>query len=99
LKAALITYGKQLSQSLGPKGIRVNCVSPGPTLFEGGNWSKIRDTRVELYEATKAKTALGRLGSAEDIAKTVVFLSSPASSYTTGVNVVVDGGYTKRVQF
>lgn len=98
LKAALVTYGKQLSQVLGPKGIRVNCVSPGPTIFEGGNWDKIKAARPELYEATKAKAVLGRLGSAEEIAKTVVFLASEAASYTTGVNVVVDGGYTKRVQ-
>lgn len=98
MKAALVTYGKQLSQVLGPKGIRVNCVSPGPTIFPGGNWSKIKEGRPELYEATKAKTALGRLGSAEDIAKTIVFLSSDGAAYTTGVNVVVDGGYTKRVQ-
>lgn len=98
LKAALITYGKQLSQVLGPKGIRVNCVSPGPTIFPGGNWSKIKEARPELYEATKAKAALGRLGSAEEIARTIVFLASEASAYTTGVNVVVDGGYTKRVQ-
>jgi NAD(P)-dependent dehydrogenase (short-subunit alcohol dehydrogenase family) len=36
---------------------------------------------------------------AEDVAKTLVFLASPASGFTTGTNVVVDGGYTKRVQF
>lgn len=99
LKAALITYGKQLSQAWGPKGIRVNMVSPGPIRFDGGNWSKIEAGMPDFYKATEAQMALGRLGSAEEVARTVVFLASPASSYTTGTNVVIDGGYTKRVQF
>jgi 3-oxoacyl-[acyl-carrier protein] reductase len=99
LKAALITYGKQLSQSLGPKGIRVNTVSPGPIFFSGGNWEKIRAAKPELFKAQVEKMALGRFGSAEEVARSVVFLASPASSYTTGANLVIDGGYTKRVQF
>ena len=45
------------------------------------------------------KMALGRFGTAEEVARSVVFLASPASSYTTGANLVIDGGYTKRVQF
>lgn len=99
LKAALITYGKQLSQAWGPKGIRVNIVSPGPIFFPGGNWSKIEAGMPEFYKGTEAQMALGRFGNAEEVARTVVFLSSPASSYTTGTNIVIDGGYTKRVQF
>lgn len=99
LKAALITYGKQLSQQLGPKGIRVNMVSPGPVVFPGGNWSKIKEGRPALYASTESSCVLGRLGAPEDVAKAVVFLASPASSYTTGTNLVIDGGYTKRVQF
>ena len=99
LKAALITYGKQLSQAWGPKGIRVNIVSPGPIKFPGGNWSKIEAGMPDFYKMTEAQMAMGRFGSAEEVARTVVFLSSPASSYTTGTNVIIDGGYTKRVQF
>jgi len=99
LKAALLTYGKQLSQAWGPKGIRVNMVSPGPIAFPGGNWSKIQAAHPGFYEATTKQCALGRLGDAAEVARTVVFLASPASSYTTGTNVVIDGGYTKRVQF
>jgi 3-oxoacyl-[acyl-carrier protein] reductase len=99
LKAALITYGKQLSQSLGPKRIRVNTVSPGPIFFPGGNWEKIRAAKPELFKNQVEKMALGRFGTAEEVARSVVFLASPASSYTTGANLVIDGGYTKRVQF
>ena len=99
LKAALITYGSQLSQALGPKGIRVNMVSPGPVEYPGGNWSKIKDAKREFYDSTVAEVPLGRLGAPDDVAKAVVFLASPASSYITGTNLIIDGGYTKRVQF
>ncbi|API59169.1 3-ketoacyl-ACP reductase [Tardibacter chloracetimidivorans] len=99
LKGALIVYAGQLSQALGPKGVRVNSVSPGPIKFPGGNWEAIKGAMPELYNATEAQFALGRWGGPEEVAKTIVFLASPASSYTTGTNVVVDGGYTKRVQF
>lgn len=99
LKGALIVYAGQLSQALGPKAIRVNCVSPGPIAFPGGNWEAIKGAMPELYDATEAQFALGRWGGPEEVAKTIVFLASPASSYTTGTNVVIDGGYTKRVQF
>ena len=99
LKGALIVYAGQLSQALGPKGIRVNTVSPGPIKFAGGNWEAIETAVPDLYNATQAQFALGRWGGPEEVAKTVVFLASPASSYTTGTNVVIDGGYTKRIQF
>jgi 3-oxoacyl-[acyl-carrier protein] reductase len=99
IKAALLTYSKQLGQAWGPKGIRVNAVSPGPIAFPGGNWEAIKGAASDLYNATEATFALGRWGGPEEVARTIVFLASPASSYTTGTNVVIDGGYTKRVQF
>ena len=99
LKAALLTYSSQLGQALGPKGIRVNAVSPGPIAFPGGNWEAIKAAVPELYQATEAGFALGRWAGPDEVARTIVFLASPASSYTTGTNVVIDGGYTKRVQF
>ena len=99
LKGALIVYSGQLSQAFGPLGIRVNCVSPGPIKFAGGNWEMIQGAMPELHDATAAQFALGRWGAPEDVAKAVVFLASPASGFTTGTNLVVDGGYTKRVQF
>lgn len=99
LKGALLVYAKQLGQALGAKGIRVNAVSPGPIAFPGGNWEAIKAAAPELYTATEAQFALGRWGGPDEVARTIVFLASPASSYTTGTNVVIDGGYTKRVQF
>jgi 3-oxoacyl-[acyl-carrier protein] reductase len=98
LKAALITYGKQLSQSVADKGIRVNCVSPGPILFEGGNWRMAEQYAKPVFDAVMAQLPFGRFGSPEEVARAIVFMASPAASWITGVNLVVDGGFTKRVQ-
>lgn len=99
IKGALLIYAKQLGQAWGPKGIRINTVSPGPIEFSGGNWEGLKAAMPDLYEAQIAQFALGRIGDPDDVAKTIVFIASPASRYTTGTNVIVDGGYTKRVQF
>lgn len=99
MKAALITYAKQLSQEHGPKGVRVNSVSPGPIYFDGGAWDMIKTSNEKFYERTEKTHALGRLGTPEEVARCIVFLSSSAASWVTGVNLIVDGGYTKRVQF
>lgn len=99
IKAAIITYAKQLSQLWAAKGIRVNTVCPGPIAYPGGNWSMIKEAMPELYDKTLADMPLGRFGAPEDVARSMVFLSSPAASYITGSNLVIDGGYTKRVQF
>ena len=99
LKAALITYGKQLSQAHGKENIRVNIVSPGPVEFEGGNWEMIKGAMEKFYNATLRQQPSGRLGAPEEIARAVVFLASPAASWVNGSNLVVDGGFTKRVGF
>ena len=83
MKAAMLTYSSQLSQALAPQGIRVNCVSPGPIEFAGGNWENIKNNNRDFYDATVAQMPLGRFGTPQDIANSVVFLASPASPYTT----------------
>ena len=98
IKGALVIHAKQLSQALAPVGIRVNCVSPGPIYIEGGAWEFIRENMSDLYDATLADIPSGRMGSAAEIANAVAFLASPAASLITGVNLVADGGLTKRVQ-
>ncbi|EEB80176.1 MAG: SDR family NAD(P)-dependent oxidoreductase [Halioglobus sp.] len=98
IKGALVIHAKQLSQALAPAGIRVNCVSPGPIFIEGGAWEFIKENMTDLYDATLADIPSGRFGSAEEIANTVAFIASPAASLITGVNLVADGGFTKRVQ-
>jgi 3-oxoacyl-[acyl-carrier protein] reductase len=99
MKAALITHANDMSQALAPRGIRVNVVSPGPIYFEGGNWEMIKQAMPAMYEATLSQCAIGRMGTPEEVARAVVFLSSPAASLITGANLVADGGFTKRAPF
>ncbi|MGK2908262.1 MAG: SDR family NAD(P)-dependent oxidoreductase [Sphingobium sp.] len=99
IKAAVITYGKQLSQAWAPKGIRVNMVSPGPITYPGGNWEAAKALAPDLYAGIVGQIPMGRMGAADEVAKAIAFLASPAASYITGSNLVIDGGFTKRVQF
>ena len=99
MKAALISYGAQISKQLAPEGIRVNMVSPGPIYFEGGPWDMIRRHVPEAYEDALKQCVIGRLGTPEEVASAVVFLASPVSSFTTGQNLHVDGGYMQHVAF
>lgn len=99
IKAAVITYGKQLSQVWAAKGIRVNMVSPGPISYPGGNWEGAKALMPDLYNGIVSQIPMGRMGTPEEVAKTIAFLASPAAGYITGSNIVIDGGFTKRVQF
>jgi NAD(P)-dependent dehydrogenase (short-subunit alcohol dehydrogenase family) len=97
IKAALIHYAKGLSQQLIKKGIRVNTVSPGNTYFEGGIWHNIERNMPDLYQSALAMNPTGRMATPDEIARGVVFLASPAASFITGTNLVIDGALTKRV--
>jgi len=99
MKAATINLAAQMAQRWGAEGIRSNAVSPGPIFIEGGAWNNIKDNMFELYERDRLDHPSARLGKAEEVANVAVFLCSPAASWVTGANVVVDGGFTKRVGF
>ena len=99
MKAALITYAKQLSQFVGRDNVRVNAVSPGPIYFEGGAWEMIKGTNQKFYDATVRAIPCGRMGTPEEIARVVTFIASPAASLVTGANVVADNGFTKGVRY
>ena len=99
MKAALIAHAGDLSQALAKQGIRVNTVSPGPIYFEGGSWQMIQQAMPAVYQGALAQCAIGRMGTPEEVARVVVFLASPAASWVTGANLVVDGGFTKRVAY
>ena len=99
LKAALIHHVSGLARNLASRGIRCNTVSPGPVFFDGGAWDSVRQERPEHYEAVLATIARGTMGAAEEVANVVAFLASPAASLVTGVNLVADGGMTKKVKF
>ncbi len=98
-KAALIHYAKGLSYQLAARDIRVNALSPGNTYFPGGVWEKIEHGNPELFKQAMALNPTGRMGRPEEMARAVVFLASPAASFITGTNLVVDGALTRGVQF
>ena len=98
-KAALIHYAQGLAYKLAGKMIRVNSVSPGNTYFDGGIWQWIENNNPELFKQALDLNPTGRMATAEEVARGVVFLASPASSFTTGTNLVIDGALTKGVQF
>ncbi|GEO43094.1 3-oxoacyl-[acyl-carrier protein] reductase [Skermanella aerolata] len=98
-KAALIHYTQGLAFQLAGKGIRANSVSPGNTYFEGGVWNQIKDGNPELYATALALNPTGRMGTPQEMANATVFLASPAASFITGTNLVVDGALTRGVQF
>jgi NAD(P)-dependent dehydrogenase (short-subunit alcohol dehydrogenase family) len=98
-KAAIVHYTQGLAHQLAGKGIRANSVSPGNTYFPGGVWENIEQTDPELFSQALALNPTGRMAKPEEIARAVVFLASPAASFVTGTNLVVDGALTRGVQF
>jgi 3-oxoacyl-[acyl-carrier protein] reductase len=99
MKAALIHYTQGMAFDLACRGIRANSVSPGNTYFPGGVWNTIEHSNPELYKKALALNPTGRMASPQEIARAVVFVASPAASFITGVNLVVDGALTRGVQF
>lgn len=88
-KAGLIQMTRYLAAHLGPFNIRVNSISPGP--FPPPS---IKDTQPDFHASLCDKTPLGRIGRAEELVGPVLFLASDASSFVTGTNLAVDGGWT-----
>ncbi|MGW0517350.1 SDR family NAD(P)-dependent oxidoreductase [Crossiella sp. NPDC003009] len=87
-KSAMTGLTKALARELGPRGITVNLVSPGPTQTDAA------PTDPGFVEAINAFTALGRFATPAEIAAVVAFLATPAAQYVTGSTVNADGGFT-----
>ena len=86
-KAALIGMTKALAKEVGPSGVRVNCVTPG-VIDTDMNAQLTDDDRAALSD----ETPLGRIGSAEEVAKTILFLCGEDASFITGQIIGVSGG-------
>ena len=88
VKAGMLQFSRYAAIHLAPFGIRVNSVSPGP--FPN---AQIQAQQSFVHELER-RVPLGRIGRAEEVAGAVKYLLSSASTYTTGANIVVDGGWT-----
>lgn len=84
-KAGLVGLTRSLSKELGPRGIRVNVVAPGPIQTE-------EPTPPEVLERYQKLIPLGRLGTTEDVAGVVAFLAGDLSRFVNGETINVDGG-------
>ena len=89
LKAALIQSTKFLSMTLAPQGIRVNSVSYG--VFPS---KKVQNSKPDFVKRLANNTHLKRIGNASEAAGIIEFLLSESSSYITGADIPVDGGWT-----
>jgi 3-oxoacyl-[acyl-carrier protein] reductase len=98
MKTAIVGYISGLAFQLAGRGVRANVVSPGNTYFPGGVWNSIETGSPDLYAQSLALNPTGRMGRPQEMARAVVFLSSPVSSFTTGTNLVVDGALTRGIQ-
>ena len=98
MKTAIVGYISGLAFQLAGRGVRANVVSPGNTFFPNGFWSAVEQGAPDVYASALALNPTGRMGTPEEMAKAVVFLSSPVSSFTTGTHLVVDGALTRGIQ-
>jgi len=93
-KAAVRSLARTLSSELGPRGIRVNAVSPGPVRTPIFGKIGMTEEGIGAFEQmVEKRVTLARFGRPEEIADAVLFLSSDASSYVVGAEIVVDGGF------
>jgi len=97
-KAAIVHYTQGIAYHNAGKGIRANTVSPGNTYFPGGVWTTIETGNPDLFNMALGLNPMGRMGTPQEMANAAVFLASPAASFITGTNLVVDGALTKGVQ-
>jgi 3-oxoacyl-[acyl-carrier protein] reductase len=92
VKAAEISLAKSLAQQLASANIRVNSVSPGSILFEGGSWWKRQqENPAAIADFVKRELPFGRFGRADEVGDVVAFLASPRASWISGTSIVVDG--------
>lgn len=93
-KAAIRSFARSWAAELAPRKIRVNCLSPGGTdtpIVEG----HLGERAAEMKKLATARTPLGRFARAEEIASAILFLGSNESSFSTGIDLIADGGLTQ----
>jgi NAD(P)-dependent dehydrogenase (short-subunit alcohol dehydrogenase family) len=93
-KAALNSIAKTAAAELAPRRIRVNTISPGPTRTNVLNSAYGEETANAIWDNLSATVPLRKIGTPEDVAKMVVYLSGEQASYITGADLLMDGGMT-----
>ncbi|MFC3070380.1 SDR family NAD(P)-dependent oxidoreductase [Phenylobacterium soli] len=99
MKAALIHFAKGVAREAAPNKVRCNVVSPGTVFFEGGVWGNVKQGMPGFFDQMIKRNPTGRMATPEEVAAATVFLASPRSAFTTGINMVVDGAISRRVNF
>jgi len=99
MKAAQIHYAKGVARENAPNKVRCNVVSPGTVFFEGGVWGNVKAGMPAFFDQMIKRNPTGRMATPEEIAAATVFLASPRSAFTTGINMVVDGALSRRANF
>jgi NAD(P)-dependent dehydrogenase (short-subunit alcohol dehydrogenase family) len=97
-KAAVINLTRALGAAWGRRGVRVNCIAPGPVETEGylEVLHRTNPNAEQVYKGIASRVALGRWGRVEEIAYPCLFLASDASAFMTGTTIIVDGGPSPR---
>lgn len=96
-KAGVIMLTKTLARELGPDGVTVNCVAPGTFVTPFNMLSRTPEEAAAHLEHRKKTVVLGRIGTLEELANTILFFASDESSYVTGHTLHVDGGRSDRM--
>ncbi|MGD1935525.1 MAG: SDR family NAD(P)-dependent oxidoreductase [Candidatus Phaeomarinobacter sp.] len=99
VKGAMVHLVKGLAKDLAGAHVRANVVSPGTVYFKGGVWHMVEENMPDMFKTTMARNPMGRMATPQDIANATAFLASPRSSFTTGINMIVDGAITDRVNY
>ena len=99
VKAALVACAKGMAVAYAADGIRVNALCPGCIEFPDGVWGRARQNNPAEYERMLTMQPFGRMGTPQEIANAAAFLASPAASFVSGANLVVDGAFTRRIQY
>lgn len=89
-KAGVMQLSKSLAIEWAPHGVRVNSISPGYTRTE------LVDMAAHMFAQWESLTPMGRMCTPDELVGAMIYLASDASSYTTGSDIIVDGGYTAR---